>query len=103
MNSTAKRKVNRMELTDKGYLRKMLMYEKQFEMPEESYKKAMRLIFEAPTVEAVQVVRCKDCKCCKPVWFHGGHTSFDCEKHGIDVEPDFYCADGARKDGEHDG
>lgn len=45
-----------MELIDKGYLRKMLMYDGQFEMTEESYKKVIELIDEAPSVDATPVI-----------------------------------------------
>lgn len=57
-----------------------------------------------PTVDAVPVVRCGECK-------HFIEPSWECQKL-IDrdaygeadarVYPDFYCAYGERKDGEHD-
>ena len=56
-----------------------------------------RAISEQPTVDAVQVVRCKDCQ-----WFDANVDYYDsyCDKNGISVEEDFFCADGERKDGE---
>lgn len=58
-------------------------------------------IDEAPTIDAVPVVRCKDCKHCEyasnriPV-----EQAWVCYKLGIDVEQDWFCADGERKDNE---
>lgn len=58
-------------------------------------------IDQTPTVDAVPVVRCKDCK-------HGGlfviednAPFFACYKSKPDVKPvkrDWFCADGVRKD-----
>lgn len=48
-------------------------------------------IKDAPTVDAVHVVRCKHCinrKYCEINW---------------SVDGDWFCADGERKDGEQDG
>ena len=50
-----------------------------------------------PTVDAVPVVRCKDCKHFKP------HYPFeDCNYcglgHGTRLKPDWYCADGVKKE-----
>ena len=48
-----------------------------------------------PTIDAVPVVRCKDCK-----HYNAG---FEClrEGYGIEYPQDWYCADGERKDDEH--
>ena len=56
-------------------------------------------IADAPTVDAVEVVRCKDCdysyECIGGlVGSHG--VCVDCE-----VPPDFYCAEGKRKEGNN--
>ena len=56
-------------------------------------------IADAPTVDAVEVVRCKDCdysyECIGGlVCSHG--VCVDCE-----VPPDFYCAEGKRKEGNN--
>ena len=55
------------------------------------------LIETAPTIDAVPVVRCRDCQ-----WFDANGDYYDayCDKNGISVEEDFFCADGERKDGE---
>ena len=62
----------------------------------------LRMILDAPTVDAVEVVRCKDCKSCKmcypekqidkeatPGWY--------CKKHKAYRSPDDYCSFGERK------
>lgn len=53
---------------------------------------------DAPAVDAVPVVRCGDCKFCSRF-----RNSLICDKHtDLDtfyVAPDFYCADGKRRDG----
>lgn len=60
--------------------------------------KRLLLIDLAPTVDAVPVVRCKDC-------VHFGETEnpcfnlchYGCDEHMIDVSPDWFCADGERR------
>ena len=44
-------------------------------------------IDDAPTIDAVEVVRCKDCKF---YYANGGDTCI--------TEPDWFCADGERKE-----
>lgn len=46
-------------------------------------------IADAPTVDAVEVVRCKDCK----------HRYSDSWCEYVDDDDNFYCARGERKDG----
>ena len=47
--------------------------------------------------ELVRVVRCKDCKQC---YFASNRVpderSYACGKHGIDIVPDWFCADGEK-------
>ena len=53
------------------------------------------VINEMPTVDAVEVVRCKDCKYsepCKP------HKKIWCPRIGRYLNADFYCAEGAKKE-----
>lgn len=58
----------------------------------------------APSVEAVPVVRCKDCRHCKPV------VNENCEVVGcwcdefeiVDVAENHFCSRGERKDGADD-
>lgn len=42
-----------------------------------------------------ELVRCKDCQ-----WFDANGDYYDsyCDKNGIEVEEDFYCADGERRE-----
>ena len=50
---------------------------------------ATLILREAPTVDAVEVVRCKDCK----------HRYSDSWCEDVDDDDNFYCARGERKDG----
>ena len=52
--------------------------------------KARKLIEDAPTVEAVEIVRCRDCK--------RRYSDSWCEY--VDDDDNFYCAKGERKDGD---
>lgn len=54
---------------------------------------ARKLIAEAPAVDAVPVVRCKDC-----IYWHG--TNDGCSCLGFYPRPDWYCADGKERDDE---
>ena len=51
-------------------------------------------IENAPTADVAEVVRCKDC-----IHYNAG---FEClkEGYGIECPPDYYCADGKRKETE---
>lgn len=57
-------------------------------------------IEELPTVDAVPVVRCGECK-----WFYESDTIICCEKHkGLALaRKDDYCSYGERKDTGRDG
>lgn len=63
---------------------------------EGDYKKAFKLLCEkldsAPTVDAVEVVRCEHC-----IHYNAG---FEClkEGYGIEYPPDYFCGDGKRKE-----
>lgn len=61
---------------------------------------AIAQLDELESVDAVPVVRCRDCQ-----WFDANGDYYDayCDKNGISVEEDFFCADGERKDGADDG
>lgn len=49
---------------------------------------------EQPTVDAVPVVRCKDCKHCEV--FKNGVNCW-CNEHGRVEDVDYFCADGERR------
>ena len=62
-------------------------------------KYAVRDIMGAPTVDAVEVVRCKDCTknglfTCPICYIENKTLQF------INLSPDFFCGEGERKDGE---
>ena len=71
-----------------------------------SVREAMKLIDLEPTVDAVEVVRCRDCR----YWHHkvDAHTHWVCSHHSFDkrlmhTTPDFFCADGKRRENDADG
>ena len=49
------------------------------------------VVWNAPTVDAVPVIRCKDCK-------HWAKGLGWCNFTDLDVEPNFYCAYAERKE-----
>ena len=54
-------------------------------------------IEDAPTVDAVEVVRCKDCK----HYFHYGDEVYGCRTYGmLKTNPDSFCSYGERKDND---
>lgn len=57
---------------------------------------ALPIVDAAPTVDAEVVVRCKDCK------YSYDEISYLCCSHGVcadcEVLPNFYCAEGERKE-----
>ena len=62
------------------------------EIDHPKYQDTLREIIDsAETIDAVPVVRCKDCK----YWWYGNY----CDKHGKGQEnTDWFCADGERTD-----
>ena len=66
-----------------------------------------RMINDAPTIDAVQVVRCKDCihaQNMNKLWSDGRQIVF-CWKHGIErlTTSDWYCRDGEREEESQSG
>lgn len=65
---------------------------------------ALKVIEEEPTVDAVPVIRCKDCKHVSIVDCYAKHgkyvTFYTCTRNnvGIDMNADDYCSKGRRKD-----
>ena len=57
-----------------------------------SYKMAIEVLKEVPAVDAVPVVRCRDCK-----FYYG--VNEECGCNGGYHSEDWYCADGERRDG----
>ena len=70
-------------------------------------RKALRCIEQAPTVDAVPVVRCRECKhrytenC--PMYFHDSYWHEGYEEYVDDytdhTEDDYFCPKGERKEG----
>ena len=59
-----------------------------------------QIVFDAPTIDAVPVVRCKDCKHC--IWFEeyaGSYYPF-CTTYAGHIGENDFCSYGERKDGE---
>ena len=61
---------------------------------------AREIVDQMPTVDAVEVVRCKDCKWYQIRAWEEGKPEYDCRKtHALlDVEPDDFCSYGERRD-----
>jgi len=66
-------------------------------IPTEEYNARMAITY-APTVDAVPVVRCKDCK-----WFHIHKTAIWCEKEeGLNhPQYDRFCSFGEMREGDN--
>lgn len=60
----------------------------------------MMLLAQETVVDAVSVVRCKDCE------YSYDEISYLCCSHGVcvdcEVPPNFYCAEGKRKENDND-
>lgn len=63
----------------------------------------LRLIRQIPTIDAVPVVRCKDCKHGKTWENAWGIEGFKCDLLCVDLSPEAFCSYGVRKDGANDG
>lgn len=91
-----------MSLIDRGYLRKMIMFEPQFEFcgeKEKDVQTTLRAIEECPTVDAVAVVRCKDCRhyirwCGKNIC----NCRYYFDGSGIELREEDYCSRGVKRD-----
>ena len=59
------------------------------------YHDVMSTIDEMPTVNAVEVVRCKDCR-----WFENDGYHTNCQIIRFCVEADDYCSRGERREDE---
>ena len=61
---------------------------------------ATRILQEAPTVDAVEVVRCRDCK-----WLYGVMDNYCCINHKglVEICENSFCSYGERKDGDGNG
>ena len=61
------------------------------------------IVVSQPTVDAVEVIRCRDCKLSELYTARDGNQYYYCVEHGSKwQEENDYCSFGKRKDGEHD-
>ena len=94
-----------MELIEREWLINMLGISKsctdcQFSNGPECYKyncfvSACEAIYEAPVVDAVPVVRCKDCKHSEEAFIP--NRELWCNAHEIHCTSEWFCADGVRR------
>ena len=56
----------------------------------------IKTIGDSQTVDAVQVVHCRDCKWWKTDWYKGVHR--ECPNAFCETTADWYCAAGERKE-----
>ena len=56
---------------------------------------ARDFVQEAPTIDAVQVVRCKDCHFCGEIDENGWHC---CENLGVGMPKNGFCSDAERRE-----
>lgn len=70
------------------------------ECTELAITECLSIVRQMPTVDAVPVVRCRDCK-----YYHDFETHYDCiHDYGIDYPmPDDFCSYGERKEGADNG
>lgn len=61
--------------------------------PQDMTRAEIADINQMPTIDAVPVVRCKDCR-----WSYKDESTLVCGYRGFFVNDSFYCADGERKD-----
>ena len=80
----------------KAELRKSAEYHEERRL---GYFSAIDHIDEQPTIDAVPVVRCKDCKWGK-TWKNAfGIEGFKCDLLCVDLSPEAFCSYGVRKEG----
>ena len=88
------------EYIERSYIRKMAMFEMSYTMETETDAAVvLRMIDDAPAADVAPVVRCRDCKHSYED-LGGLYCSFgpcvDCP-----VSPDFWCANGSRREDAH--
>ena len=59
-------------------------------------------VFQAPTIDAVPVVRCQECKNLYVGGVCFGETTWACRKLKASVELEFFCGFGEQKEDEHE-
>ena len=85
-----------MRLIDADALKETLT-DKVFVNLSDEYYGTMQAVDEAPTIDAVEVVRCRDC-----VSFRYDNGTTYCAPMGLEMQPTDFCSYGERKDDETD-
>lgn len=63
----------------------------------EGFRDALELMDKQPTIDAIPVIRCEDCKHMHAANLPDGQSWHYCPYMKFDVDPDFYCARGERR------
>lgn len=70
------------------------------------HRKIQQLIADTPTIDAVPVTRCKDCKHCNSFVLPTGRLMYTCmdgtNDHQMLLKPNDFCSRGERKGGDSD-
>ena len=79
-----------------------------FNDPERAYgwNDLLKILEAAPTVDSVEVVRCRDCKFYELKYYPDGKQRMCCENNNAiwtTTKPDDFCSYGERKDGGGNG
>ena len=64
---------------------------------DDKYCRFETMLSEAPTINAIPVVRCRDCKHCDPENYHCDHPMSTAAP--LSRKPDDFCSYGERKEG----
>jgi hypothetical protein len=87
----------RLDLIDRNELLPNGVFYVNGDNPMASLNELLNRIANANSVDAVEVVRCKDCK----HYFHYGDGVYGCRTFGMmKTKPDGFCSDGERREGE---
>ena len=81
----------------KGLLMELSTYSRYTGIDEAQIETAVDAIHQAPTIDAVPVVRCADCKC----WTEWANGTGSCSRFALDwlgTDADDFCSMGERKD-----
>ena len=67
-----------------------------------AHAKVQKLIADTPTVDAVPVVRCRECKYYQPEYWGEVQVGYPCKCDGgmTNPEPESYCSLGERRDAD---
>ena len=80
-------------LVDANELKGHFPQDEDWDYPVNTNSRVVEIIDDAPTVDAVEVVRCKDCR-----WFENDGYHTNCKIMQFCVEAEDYCSKGERKD-----